>query len=66
VAASGGRRAVVGLTAGRMRPDAEMSCGTGDAVLANQNGTRTSRLRARVEATRSPACETCPSLGAVA
>ena len=45
-------------------PD-EMYCGTGDAVPGDLT-TRAAARRARVEAKRSAACATCPSIDAVA
>jgi hypothetical protein len=46
-------------------PD-EMYFGTGDAVPADLTSRAAAARRARVEANRAAACETCPSLGAVA
>ncbi|HUE89218.1 MAG TPA: hypothetical protein VMO26_24335 [Vicinamibacterales bacterium] len=46
-------------------PD-EMSFGTGDAVPADLTSRAAAARRARVEANRSAACETCPSIDAAA
>jgi putative transposase len=46
-------------------PD-EMYFGTGDAVLADLTSRAAAARRARVEANRSAACETCPSIDAAA
>jgi hypothetical protein len=46
-------------------PD-EMYFGTGDAVPADLTGRAATARRARVEANRSAACETCPSIDAAA
>ena len=46
-------------------PD-EMYFGTGDAVPADLTARATAARRSRVEANRSAACETCPSLDAAA
>jgi hypothetical protein len=44
----------------------EMSCGTGDAVPADLMSRAAAARRARAEANRSAACETCPSVDAAA
>ena len=46
-------------------PD-EMYFGTGDAVPADLTSRAAAARRARVEANRSAACETCPSVDAAA
>ena len=46
-------------------PD-EMYFGTGDAVPADLESRAAAGRRARVEANRSAACETCPSIDAAA
>lgn len=46
-------------------PD-EMYFGTGDAVPAGLTSRAAAARRARVEANRSAACETCPSIEAAA
>ena len=46
-------------------PD-EMYFGTGDAVPAHLASGAAAAQRARAEANRSAACETCPSLGTAA
>ena len=46
-------------------PD-EMYFGTGDAVPADLTARAAAARRARVEANRSAACATCPSVGAAA
>ena len=49
----------------RETPD-EMYFGTGDAVPADLTSRAAAARRARVEANRSAACETCPSVEAAA
>jgi hypothetical protein len=46
-------------------PD-EMYCGTGDDVPAALTARAAAARRARVEANRSAACQTCPSVDAAA